>query len=99
MGTVSIVGTALVDGTDGRVYVLPVSCGNDRPQTGRRAGLVLTSHGTYARGPLLRGGTRMDNKSDSVWIEPLEATALSADEEAETQTPVFVEGAMNWTKI
>jgi hypothetical protein len=40
----------------------------------------------------------MDNQSDSVWIEPLEATALSADEEADTQTPVSIEGEVNWTK-
>ena len=76
---------------------MPVSCGNDRPQAGRGAGLVLTSHGSYARGPLLRGGTRMDHQRDSVWIEPLEATALSADEEAESQTPVSLEGDMNRT--
>ena len=37
----------------------------------------------------------MDNQSDSVWIEPLEATALSIDEETKTQTPVSVEDAMN----
>jgi hypothetical protein len=39
----------------------------------------------------------MDNQGDSVWIEPLEATALSADEETETQTSISVEGDMNWT--
>jgi hypothetical protein len=39
----------------------------------------------------------MYNQRDSVWIEPLEATALSADEEAEAQTPVSIEGDMNWT--
>jgi len=38
----------------------------------------------------------MDRQSDSVWIEPLEATALSADEETETQTPVSIEGDINW---
>ena len=37
----------------------------------------------------------MDHQRDSVGIEPLEATALSADEEAEAQTPVSVEGDMN----
>jgi hypothetical protein len=37
----------------------------------------------------------MDNQSDSVWIEPLEATALSADEETDTQTSVSLEGDMN----
>ena len=37
----------------------------------------------------------MDHQRDSDWIEPLGATALSADEETETQTPVSVEGAMN----
>ncbi len=61
--------------------------------------MVLTSYGAYARGSLLRGGTRMDHQRDSGWIEPLEATALSDDEEAETQTPVSVEGDMNWAKI
>ena len=39
----------------------------------------------------------MDHQRDSGWIEPLEATALSADEEVEAQTPVSAEGAMNWT--
>ena len=35
----------------------------------------------------------MDHQRDSVWVEPLEATALSADEEAETehQTSVHFE--------
>ena len=93
----SIVRTALVEGTDRRVYAVPVSCGDDRPHAGRGARLVLTSHGAHARGPLLRGGTRMDHQRDSCWIEPLEATALSADEEAEAQTTISVEGAMNWT--
>jgi len=36
----------------------------------------------------------MDNQSDSVWIEPLEAIALSTDEEAEAQTPVSSKGDM-----
>ncbi len=39
----------------------------------------------------------MDHQRDSDWIEPLEATALSADEEAESQTPVSIEGDMNRT--
>ena len=39
----------------------------------------------------------MDHQRDSGWIEPLEATALSDDEEGEAQTPVSVEGDMNWT--
>jgi hypothetical protein len=30
--TVSIVGTTLVEGADGRVHAMSVSCGNDRPQ-------------------------------------------------------------------
>ena len=38
----------------------------------------------------------MDHPRDSVWIEPLEASTLSVDEEADTQTPVSVEGSMNW---
>ena len=84
----------LVEGANGRVYAVSVSCGNDRPHAGRGAGLVLTSHGAYARRPLLRGRTRMDHQRDSGWIEPLEATALSADEETDTQTPVPVEGDM-----
>jgi hypothetical protein len=63
---------------------------------GGGAGLVLASHGAYARGHLLRGATRMDNQSDSVCIEPLETTALSADEETETQTPISAEGDINW---
>jgi hypothetical protein len=99
MGTVSVVGTALVEGANGRVHAMLVSCGNDRPQAGRGARLVLTSHGPYTRGSLLRGGTRMDQQRDSDWIEPLEATALSADEEAETQTPVSLEDDMNCAKI
>jgi len=41
----------------------------------------------------------MDNQSDSVGIEPLEAAALSADEETDTQTSVSVEGAMNRTGL
>jgi hypothetical protein len=41
----------------------------------------------------------MDQQRDSDWIEPLEATALSADEEAETQTPVSLEDDMNCAKI
>ena len=40
----------------------------------------------------------MDHQRDSVWIEPLEATALSADEETETQTPVSLEGDMRTTE-
>ena len=39
----------------------------------------------------------MDYQRDSGWIEPLEATALSMDEETKTQTPVSIEGDMNWT--
>ena len=39
----------------------------------------------------------MDHQRDSVWIEPLEATALSDDEEADTQTPVSLEDDMNRT--
>ena len=39
----------------------------------------------------------MDHQRDSDWIEPLEATTLSDDEEAETQTPVSLEGDMSWT--
>ena len=35
MGTVSIVGTALVEGANGRVHPMPVSCGDDRPHAGR----------------------------------------------------------------
>ena len=34
----------------------------------------------------------MDHQRDSVWIEPLEATTLSDDEEAEAQTTISVEG-------
>ena len=37
----------------------------------------------------------MDQQRDSGWIEPLEATALSVDEEIKTQTPVSVESTMN----
>ena len=40
----------------------------------------------------------MDNKSDSVWIEPLEATALSDDEETRTQAPIYVKGDMRLSK-
>jgi hypothetical protein len=36
----------------------------------------------------------MDHQRDTGWIEPLEATALSADEEAEAQTSVSLEGDM-----
>ncbi len=43
----------------------------------------------------MRGETRMDHQCDSVWIEPLEATALSTDEEAKAQTTISVEGNMN----
>jgi len=38
----------------------------------------------------------MDHPRDSVWITPLETTPLSTDEEAEAQTPVSLEGSMNW---
>ena len=41
----------------------------------------------------------MDHQRDTDWIEPLEAPALSTDEEAEAQTPVSLEGDMNYTKI
>ena len=43
----------------------------------------------------------MDHQRDSGWIEPLEATALSADEktEIETQTSVSFEGNMKWTRM
>ena len=41
----------------------------------------------------------MDRQRDSDWMEPLEATTLSDDEEAETQTPVSFEGNVTWTKI
>ena len=68
-----------------------------KPQVGNGARLILTSHGAYDGGPLLRGGTRMDHQRDSGWIEPLEATALSIDEETKSQTPVSAEGAMNST--
>ena len=95
LGTVSVAGATLVEGADRRVHAVPVSCGNDRPHAGRGARVVLTSHGAYARGPLLRGGTRMDHQRDSGWIEPLEATTLSADEETEAQTPISLEGDMN----
>ena len=37
----------------------------------------------------------MDHQRDTDWIEPLEATALSVDEETEAQTPVSIEGDMN----
>ena len=40
----------------------------------------------------------MDHQRDSGWIEPLEATALSADEETDTQTPVSIEADLNWTR-
>lgn len=59
--------------------------------------MVLPGDGAYARGYLLRGGTRMDHQRDSDWIDPLEATALSAYEETEAQTPVSFEGDMTWT--
>jgi len=39
----------------------------------------------------------MDHQRDSGWIEPLEATTLSDDEEAEPQTSVSREGDMNST--
>lgn len=45
LGTVSVVGTALVEGTDRRVHAVSISCGDDRPQAGRSARLVLKSHG------------------------------------------------------
>ena len=44
LGTVAVVGTALVEGTDRRVHEVSVSCGGDRPQAGRDARLVLASH-------------------------------------------------------
>ena len=59
------------------------------------ARVVLSSHGVYTRGSLLCRGTRKDHQRDSGWIKPLEATALSADEEAEAQTPVSLKGNMN----
>jgi hypothetical protein len=40
----------------------------------------------------------MDHQCYSDWIESLEATALSMDEETKTQTPVFVEGDMRLTE-
>ena len=92
LGTVSVVGTALVEGANGRVHAVPVPCGNDRPHAGGGVGLVRASHGPYARGPLLRGGTRMDHQRDSDWIDPLESSALSTYEEAQAQRPVCVEG-------
>ena len=95
VGTVSVAGTALVEGADRRVHAMSVSCGNNRPHAGRGADLVLTGHGAYARGPVLCCGTRMDHQRDTDWIEPLEATALSVDEETEAQTPVSIEGDMN----
>ena len=39
----------------------------------------------------------MDNQRDSGWIEPLEATTLSADEETKTQTPILPESDINQT--
>lgn len=99
VGTVSVGGTAVVEGADRRVYAVPVPCGNDRPDAGGGARVVLTSHGPYACGPLLRGGTRMDHQRDSDWIEPLEAPTLSMDEETETQTPISIEADLNWIKI
>ena len=56
--------------------------------------MVLSSYGAHTRGHPLCGGTRMDHQRDTGWIEPLEATALSADEEAEAQTSVSLEGDM-----
>ena len=94
----SVLGTALVEGADGRVYAVPVLCGDDRPQAGRSTRVVLSSHGAYARGSLLRGGTRMDHQRDSGWIEPLEAAALSADEETESKTPVSAQGDVRRTE-
>ena len=47
----SLVGTALVESANRRIYEMSVSCGDDRPEAGRGVGLVLTSHGAYARGP------------------------------------------------
>jgi len=85
LGTVPVIGTGLVEGTDRRIHAVPVSCGNDGPHAGRGASVVLTSHGPHARGPLLCDGTRMDHQRDSGWIEPLEATTLSDDEEAESE--------------
>ena len=40
----------------------------------------------------------MDNQRDSDWIEALEATALSADEEAEALTSIPVEGDIGRTE-
>ena len=40
----------------------------------------------------------MDHPRDSVWIETMEATALSADEETDTQTPVSLEGDLRQTE-
>jgi hypothetical protein len=37
----------------------------------------------------------MGSEGHRVWIEPLEATPLSVDEETETQTPVSIEADMN----
>ena len=98
LGTVSVVGTPLVEGADRRVHAVPVPRGDDRSHAGGSTDLVLPSHGPYARGPVLCGGTRMDHQRDSVWIESLEATALSADEEKDTQTPVSLEGDMRLTE-
>ena len=50
------------------------------------ARVVLTRDKVLGRGPLLRRGTRMDHQCVSDWIEPLEATALSADAQAEVET-------------
>ncbi len=48
----------------------------DRPDPGGDPDLFFTSREAYARGPLLRGGIRMDYQCDSGGIKPLEATAL-----------------------
>ena len=42
-----------------RLHAVPVPCGNDRPEAGRGAGLVLESHRAYDGGPLLLRGARM----------------------------------------
>jgi hypothetical protein len=39
------------------------------------------------------------NEGHRVWIKPLEATPLSADEETETLTSVSIEANLNWTGV
>ncbi len=41
----------------------------------------------------------MDHQCDSGRIDPLEATALSPDEEAETQTPVSIKSDVRRTEL